>query len=103
MSLTEALDGFLRGHENAVFPVAEGDRIVGLLTFESAATIGKDDPLRPVREAMLPLRSVPTVSVADRLDVAMDRLDGSEGMVLADGRLVGTISAFDVERWLNRT
>jgi CBS domain-containing protein len=103
MSLSDALDRHLRGHETEVFPVVEEERIVGLLTFDAAARIGRDDPLRPVGEAMLPLQTAVTVSVGDRLDEAMDRLDGREGMVLADGRLVGTISAVDVERWLRRT
>ena len=102
MSLSEALDRHLRGHETEAFPVVEAERIIGLLTFDAAARIGRDDPLRPVRDAMLPLGTAVTVGVGDRLDQAMDRLDGGEGMVLADGRLVGTISAFDVERWLNR-
>jgi hypothetical protein len=34
------------------------------------------------------------------MDRASDRLSDGEAMVLDDGRLVGTISLADVERWL---
>jgi CBS domain-containing protein len=101
MSLSEALDRYLRGHETEAFPVEDDDRVVGLLTFDAAGRIGRDDPLRPVRDAMLSLGTVVTVGAGDPLDLVLDRLgDAGEAMVLSDGRLVGAIGPEDVDRWL---
>ncbi|MFN2545368.1 MAG: site-2 protease family protein [Actinomycetota bacterium] len=101
ISLSEALDRYLRGHEDEIFPVVDGDRVVGLLTFESARRIGREDPLRPVRDAALPLDGgVAAVGVGDRLDTVLDQVGDREAMVLDEGRLVGTIGAGDIDRWL---
>jgi Zn-dependent protease len=102
MSLSQSLDSYLRGHEDESFPVIDDDRVVGLLTFDAARALGQVDPLRPVRDAMLPLTGVATVRVGDRLDGISDRLGPTEVMVLdEEGRLVGTISPAHLSRWLH--
>src|SRR5204863_2836575 len=63
ISLSESLDTYLRGHEEEGFPVVEDDRVVGVLTFPAARRVGRADPLRPVRDAMLPLSEAVTVRV----------------------------------------
>ena len=101
LSLSAALDGYLRGHENEGFPVVEdGDRVLGVLTFASASRIGKDDPLRPVRDAIVPLPEVMTLPADTRLDRALEELNGRAALVLDHDRLVGAISPMDVNRWL---
>ena len=100
LSLSEAYDRFLRGHEEETFPVADGDRIVGMLDFGSARRVGGEDPLRPVRDAMLPVEEGRTVRADERLDRVLERVIGGEVAVLRDGELVGTLSVEDVDRWL---
>jgi Zn-dependent protease len=102
-SLSDALDGYLRGHEDESFPVVDAQgRLQGVISFESARKIGSDDPLRPVRDAMVPLSEVRTVEAGDRLDHVFDGLGpGGAALVLDGGRLVGAIRSRDLEAWLN--
>ncbi|HVH52777.1 MAG TPA: M50 family metallopeptidase, partial [Actinomycetota bacterium] len=67
LSLSEALDRYLRGHEGEAFPVVDDDRVTGMLTFGSARDVGMVDPLRPVRDAVIPLSQVLTVDVSEPL------------------------------------
>ena len=99
MTLSASLDEYLRGHEQEEFPVVEGDRVLGVLTFESAAAVGREDPMRPVRDAMVPLSGVTTVQPDEGLDEVADRLAGRAALVLDDGRLVGAITPEDLSRW----
>lgn len=105
MTLSEALDRFLRGHENEVFPVIEpGGTVVGVVNFESARRVGMRDPLRPVLDALIPLSDVLTAHEEEPLDRAILRLGpGRAALVLRDGRLVGAITGRSVGRWAART
>jgi Zn-dependent protease len=100
ISLTEALERFLRGAEGRSFPVMEDGRVVGTISLRTARPIGVKDPLRTVREAMVPIdRSItlpPDLGLAD----AVERLGGYEAMVLDGGTLVGVLDPGDVQRWL---
>jgi Zn-dependent protease len=100
LSLSEALDRFLRGHEAETFPVVEGERVIGVISFGSARELGATDPLRPVREATVPLDRVIVVGPQEPLDAVTERL-GTEraALVLEDGRLVGLITAGAAYRW----
>jgi Zn-dependent protease len=103
LSLSEALDRFLRGHEEESFPVVDGHgRLAGMISFGSARKVGGDDPLRPVRDAMVSLDEVRTVQVGDRLDHVIDQLGpGGAALVLDGERLVGSRRTRDLESWLN--
>ena len=105
MSLSEALDRFLREHEHEVFPVIEpGGSVTGVITFDSARRIGMNDPLRPVRDAVIPLADVLTATEHEPLEHAVTRLGpGRAALVLRDGRLVGSINGRSVGRWAART
>jgi Zn-dependent protease len=105
MTLSEALDRFLRGHETEVFPViGPGGTVVGVVTFESARRVGMSDPLRPVGDAIIPLADVLTAREDEPLDRVVLRLGPGRGaLVLRDGRLVGTITGRSVGRWAART
>jgi Zn-dependent protease len=100
LSLSEAYDRYLRGHEEESFPVVHGSRVLGLLTFGSARRVGSVDPLRSVTEAMVPVDGSRTVQADERLDRVVERLEGADALVLRDGELVGALSVGDVERWL---
>jgi Zn-dependent protease/predicted transcriptional regulator len=101
LSLADALDRYLRGHEHESFPVVEGDHVIGVISFESARRLGAQDPMRPVRDGMVPLDEVATIQVDARLDSALDTLAaGRAALVMDDGRLVGSLRPSDVQRWL---
>lgn len=103
LSLSETLDGYLRGHEDESFPVVDDGRVLGLLTFDSARRVGRVDPIRPARDALIPLDQVLTFSPEERLDRVAERLaPGRAALVLRDGALVGAITSADVGRWAGR-
>ncbi|MGZ8618842.1 MAG: CBS domain-containing protein [Actinomycetota bacterium] len=102
MALSEALDHALRG-ATASFPVVgEDGRVAGTISLAGARRVGGRDPLRPVREAMVPLDQFPTVGPDEPLDDALEWLGGRESLVLRDGVLVGAIAPADIERWYRR-
>ncbi len=103
ISLTEALDRYLRGHEDEVFPVVEGGRLVGAVSFGSARRVGQEDPLRPVRDALLPPDALRAVDAGTGLDQVAEIVGGGRPViVLSEGRPVGRIDASDLARWLAR-
>jgi len=103
LSLSQTLDRFLRGHEEEAFPVIEGGNVIGMISFGSAREQGMRDPLRPARDAVIPLEHVLIAHPDERLDEVSARL-GTEGaaLVLRDGQLVGAISGSGVYRWAAR-
>ncbi len=103
LSLSQTLDRFLRGHEEEAFPVIEDDRVIGMISFNSARELGARDPLRPARDAVIPLEHVLVAHPDERLDEVSARL-GTEraALVLRDGQLVGAISGSGVYRWAAR-
>lgn len=102
LSLSEALDRYLRGHEDESFPVVDQSQaVLGMVSFRSARRIGAEDPLRPVRDGMIPIGDVRTVQAGDPLDVVVDALaSGGAALVLEGDRLVGSIGSRDLETWL---
>ena len=103
LSLSQTLDRFLRGHEEEAFPVIEDGHVIGMISFNSARDLGIRDPLRPARDAVIPLEHVLVAHPDERLDEVSARL-GTEraALVLRDGQLVGAISGSGVYRWAAR-
>jgi Zn-dependent protease len=103
ITLSEALDRYLRGHETEAFPVVHGDRVIGMISFSSAREVGAVDPLRLVRDATIPLDRVLVADPAESLERLIARL-GTEraALVLSDGRLVGAITGSALERYVMR-
>ncbi len=100
MTLSEALDRYLRGHDTEAFPVVEDGRVIGMLSFSSAREVGMHDPLRPVRDALIPLSEVLTAEAEEPLEPVAARLgSGRAALVLRDGELVGAITGGGVLRW----
>lgn len=98
-TLADALDHGLRDEPGRAFPVVEAGRVIGTVSMASARRIGARDPLRPVRDATLPLNQGPVVAPGDSLDDAFEWLSGREALVVRDGVLVGVLAPADVERW----
>ncbi|MFM8999679.1 MAG: site-2 protease family protein [Actinomycetota bacterium] len=103
LALSDALDRFLRGSEERVFPVVDGGALVGALTFASARSVGVVDPLRPVRDALVPLADLLVLHPDDALDAAGTRLtDGGTALVVDGGVLVGTLRGERLIAWAER-
>ena len=99
ISLSEALDRWLRANPERSFPVVDGGRVIGTVSMGSARKVGSRDPLRPVRDGMAPLSQTPIVAPTDRLYDVLEVIAGRDGLVLDDGVLVGAIGAADIDRW----
>src|SRR5919109_1105571 len=103
-TLLEALESHLRSEPDRVFPVIDGSgRLIGGLDFDSAAKVGKADPMRLVSEAMIQVGRLRTVEPDRPLDRALEAM-ASDGrtLVVDGGRLVGEVIAEDIERWVRR-
>lgn len=101
LSLSQTLDRFLRGREGEAFPVVHDDgNVIGMISFSSARELGARDPLRPARDAMIPLDRVLVVHPEETLEEVSNRLGSSRAaLVLRDGRLVGAITGAGLHRW----
>jgi predicted transcriptional regulator len=74
--------------------------VLGLISFGSARDLGARDPLRPAREALIPLDRVLVTHPDESLDRVSQRLGASRAaLVLRDGALVGAISGSSVHEW----
>jgi Zn-dependent protease len=101
-TLIHALDSTLRDADGRAFPVTDAGRLVGTVSIASASRVGARDPMRPVRDGMLPIEQTPLVSPDETLDDALEWLGGRDGLVVRDGTLMGAISPADIERWYRR-
>jgi CBS domain-containing protein len=99
ISLTDALDGWLRRYPDRIFPVVDAGRVVGTISMETARKVGSRDPLRPVRDGMAPLSQTPVVAPTDALYDVLEVTASRDGLVLDHGVLVGAIGPADVDRW----
>jgi Zn-dependent protease len=99
LTLSEALDGWLRQYPDRIFPVADAGRVVGTISMDLARRVGSRDPLRRVQDAMAPLSQTPIVAPTDPLYDAIEATASREGLVLDHGVLVGVIGPADVDRW----
>jgi Zn-dependent protease len=103
LALSLTLDRFLRGHEAEAFPVIEGGTVIGMISFNSARDLGIRDPLRPAKDALIPLEHVLVARPDERLDEVSARLGNDRAaLVLRDGRLVGAITGSGLYRWAAR-
>ena len=100
LSLSDTLDRFLRGQEGEAFPVVDDGKVIGMISFSSARELGARDPLRPSRDAVIPLSNVLTAAPHERLDAVAARLGGKGvALVLRDGELVGAITGSALYRY----
>ena len=103
-TLLHALETHLRADRSTEFPVVDGyARVIGSLSFSTAARIGGSDPTRGVREAMTPLEQARTVPPDLSLDRALESIAGSgQALVLEGERLLGRLTTKDIDRWYQR-
>ena len=103
-TLLHALETHLRADRSTEFPVVDGyARVIGSLSFSTAARIGGSDPTRGVREAMTPLEQARSVPPDLSLDRALESIAGSgQALVLEGERLLGRLTTKDIDRWYQR-
>jgi len=103
-TLLHALETHLREDRSTEFPVVDGQgRVIGSLSFATAAKIGKSDPTRGVRDAMTPREQTRWVRPDLPLDRAIEWIAGSGQALVLDGdRLLGRLTTRDVDRWFQR-
>ncbi len=100
LSLSQTLDRFLRGHEGEAFPVVADGKVIGMISFNSARKLGGTDPMRPARDALIPLDQVLLAHPDEPLDEVADRLGAERAaLVVRDGELVGAITGSGLVRW----
>ncbi len=103
LTLSAALDRFLRGREDEAVPVVHDGVVIGMVSFASARELGSRDPLRPVREATIPLDQVVTAAPDEPLDGVLERLGTQRAAIVVDhGRLVGAVDAGAIVRYATR-
>ena len=104
VTLLHALETHLRADRTTEFPVVEGfGRVIGSLSFSSAAKVGGNDPTRGVRTAMTPRERVRVVRPDLPLDRAVEWIaGGGQALVLDGDRLLGRLTAGDIDRWYQR-
>ena len=74
LTLSDALDRYLREADGEAFPVVDGERVIGTLSFAGSRRLGGRDPLRLVREGTTPLNQTPVFTPDDTLDDVVDRV-----------------------------
>jgi Zn-dependent protease/CBS domain-containing protein len=100
-TLLHALETHLRADRSTEFPVVDGqERVVGSLSFATAAKIGGSDPTRGVTDAMTPRQQMRSVPADLPLDRALEWIAGSGQALVLDGeRVLGRLTTKDVDRW----
>ena len=99
ITLSQALDLYLRANPHVTFPVVENDRPIGLLNLAAASEVGQHDPMKLVRQAMLPLSEARTVTVDTPLERATELASKGSLLVMDGERLVGALSVDDIARF----
>jgi CBS domain-containing protein len=102
-TLGRFMDDVAWSHRFTTYPVVEGGRPVGLLSFASVAAVPRSDwDTRRVRETMIPLDQVPQLTEDERAVDALAELSTptARGLVVDDGHLSGLLSITDLARAL---
>jgi Zn-dependent protease len=98
------MDDVVWSHRFTTYPVLDGGRPVGLLTFASVAAVPRSDwDTRRVRDTMIPLDQVPLLTEDEKAVDALAELatpSANRGLVVDNGHLAGLLSITDLARAL---
>lgn len=102
MPLDEFMDRCFFRYRHVAYPVLDGDRPVGLISFRSVLALPRESwHERRVRDAMVPLERLPTLKPETPLESAVEQLaqtESNRGLVLDGDRLAGLLSITDATR-----
>jgi Zn-dependent protease len=98
------MDDVAWSHRFTTYPVLDGGRPVGLLTFASVAAVPRSDwDTRRVRDTMISLDQVPLLTEDEKAVDALAELsapNANRGLVVDNGHLAGLLSITDLARAL---
>jgi len=98
------MDDVAGSHRFTTYPVLDGGRPVGLLTFASVAAVPRSDwDTRRVRDTMIPLDQVKLLTEDEKAVDALAELSATSvnrGLVVDNGHLAGLLSITDLARAL---
>jgi Zn-dependent protease len=98
------MDDVAWSHRFTTYPVLDGGRPVGLLTFASVAAVPRSDwDTRRVRDTMIPLDQVPLLTEDEKAVDALAELStpgANRGLVVDNAHLAGLLSITDLARAL---
>jgi Zn-dependent protease/CBS domain-containing protein len=100
VSLDEMVKEIVLPHPHRIYPVMNGDQMVGLIGIDQVRRMPRDEWIRtPVRQAMTPAALVPPVGPEDATVTVLERMireDLSLVPVAVDGRIIGILSRTDI-------
>lgn len=103
-TLQAFVDEVFLTHRHTAYPVTEGGRALGLVSFRQAAAVSRDEWVtRTVRDCMSPIDEALVVQRDTPLDEALPELSQTDlrrALVCEDGRLLGLVSITDASRVL---
>jgi Zn-dependent protease len=98
------MDDVVWSHRFTTYPVLDGGKPVGLLTFAAVAAVPRSDwETRRVRDTMIPLDQVPLLTEDEKAVDALAALSApsaNRGLVVDNGHLAGLLSITDLARAL---
>lgn len=100
ISLEEFIEDYLLRSSQQLWPVTEGDRYVGTVSFSDVAKISQPDRRqRQVRELLTPLDERHSLAADEMASTALRRLGDEPVAVVTNGRVVGLVRSGDILRW----
>jgi Zn-dependent protease/predicted transcriptional regulator len=105
-TVQEAVEHYLLGRDQDLFPVDRDGRTVGVITDRLVQAVPREQrSTRLVRDAMLSLEKLDVERSSAQMNVVLDHLerDGTSfALVVDDGHAVGLLTLADVTRWIIR-
>ncbi|NJC98020.1 MAG: CBS domain-containing protein, partial [Anaerolineae bacterium] len=98
------IDDYIMQSDNQAFVVLDGDRMVGLVTFDDVRKVETNArPNTPVRDVMTPSRKLIVVAPEEEASDAFERLQAEnirQLPVVTGDQIVGLLRRKDIVRWL---
>jgi Zn-dependent protease len=103
ITLEEFIEDYLLRSSQHLWPVTDGDQVLGTITYSDVAGLAPDDRReRRVRDLLTPLDGRRSLDAGEMATTALRRLGGigdEPVAVVRNGRVVGLVRAGDILRW----
>jgi predicted transcriptional regulator len=105
MDLRDVVEHFVYRHQHKMYPVLDGERVVGCVTLSAIRSVPQDEwPQTQVRNVMRGCSSENTVTPDTDAMAALSLLNRTESsrlMVVEGDRIVGVLALKDLMGWLS--
>ncbi|MFU8815252.1 MAG: site-2 protease family protein, partial [Pseudomonadales bacterium] len=100
-NLEEFIEDYLLRSNQLLWPVVEGERFIGTVSFADAANVPREERVRrQVRELLKPLDERHALSADEQATTALRRLSGDDPVAVVSGnKVVGLVRSGDIMRW----